>query len=191
MPQHAVFLDRDGTINFDPGYLGNPDEVRLLDGVAESISYLKDEFHFLIIVISNQSGIARGLITEEEVKSVNERINILLAEHNTGIDAFYYCPYHPDFSPVDKSICRKPSPKMIFDAAKDWSIDLNFSYMVGDTKSDVECGINAGVKTILVKNNYNDEEIISLKKQGKCPNFVASNIKEACRFIAEDYRRII
>ncbi|MFH1197343.1 MAG: HAD family hydrolase [bacterium] len=189
MPQYAVFIDRDGTINYDSGYLGNPDEVKLLDGVAESIAFLKEQFQFLVIVISNQSGVARKLISEDDVKAVNEKINSLLAEYNTKIDAFYYCPYHPDFSPVEKAICRKPSPKMIFDAAKDWTIDLNHSYMIGDTLADVECGINAGVKTILVKNNYETEEIISLKKQGKCPNFVASNIKEACRFIAEDYRR--
>lgn len=191
MPDRAVFFDRDGTINFDPGYLGNPDEVRLIDGVGESIAFLKNELNFLIIVISNQSGVARGLISLEDVKSVNDRVNHLLGDYNTSIDAFYFCPHHPDFGNEKDSECRKPSPVMILDAARDWNIDLGHSYMIGDQISDIECGINAGVKTILVKNNYDEVEIMGLKKQGKCPNFVTANIKDACDFIAEDYRRKI
>lgn len=110
MRNHAVFLDRDNTINYDPGYLGDPDKVRLMEGVARGIKRLRDEYGFKIIVISNQSGIARKLITEEDVRSVNNRVNKLLRDEGAEIDAFYYCPYHPDFSPPEKCGCRKPSP---------------------------------------------------------------------------------
>ena len=94
----AVFLDRDGTINEDPGYLGEPEKVKLLPGVGKALSYLKNVLHFRLIVISNQSGIARGLITKENVEKVNNRINEILLQDNVSIDAFYFCPFHPDFN---------------------------------------------------------------------------------------------
>ena len=106
MNRKAVFLDRDGTLNVDPGYLGEPEKVELYPGVGKGIAALKEN-GYRIIVISNQSGITRGLITEEQVRAVNEKINsILREENNTSIDAFYYCPYHPDFDDAEKTKCR-------------------------------------------------------------------------------------
>ena len=131
MNNHTIFLDRDGTLNFDPGYLGDPELVELLPGVADGLSRLKNEFNFKLIVVSNQSGITRGLIIDEDVKAVNGRINEKLDLHNAAIDAFYYCPFHPDFDPIEKCDCRKPSPKMVFKATEDFSIDLKKSYFVG------------------------------------------------------------
>jgi D,D-heptose 1,7-bisphosphate phosphatase len=186
MINNAVFFDRDGTINIDPGYIGNPDSVQLYNGVAEGIFQLK-KAGFKIIVVSNQSGIARGLITKEDVEAVNQKINELLNKANTQIDAFYYCPYHPEFNTKEECECRKPSPKMIFDAAKDWNINLARSYLVGDSSTDIECGTNAGIKTVLIKTTFSDEEISRLNKNGNIPTFIAENFSGACNFILKDY----
>ena len=164
MLHRAVFFDRDGTLNLDPGYLGDPEKVNLYKGVPEVIKKLKDEFGFKIIVISNQSGISRGYITKEDVEAVNEKINELLKQHNTSIDAFYFCPYHPEFNSSEKVSCRKPSPEMVFNAAQDFNIDLSRSYFVGDKLSDVQCGANAGTKTVLIRSEITKEEILSLLK---------------------------
>ena len=187
MPQYAVFLDRDGTLNEDPGYLGDPDQVKLLPGAGKALSLLKNKFNFKLIVISNQSGIARGLISESEVNSVNSRINELLCEDNVEIDAFYYCPHHPDFSTREEVECRKPSPSMIFQASRDLHIELKRSYFVGDTPADILCGINAGLKTVLVKTGYGTDSISILQNQNIFPSFVAENILDACKFILEDF----
>jgi D-glycero-D-manno-heptose 1,7-bisphosphate phosphatase len=187
MSNCAVFLDRDGTINEDPGYLGEPSNVKLFSGAAKSLSNLKSKLNCKLIVISNQSGIARGLITKQMVESVNQRINELLLTEQTSIDAFYYCPYHPDYSSDEECECRKPSPKLVFEAAKDFQIDLAKSYFVGDTSSDVICGFNAGLKTILVKTGYGTESISILQKQNIIPTFVAENLVQACNFIINDF----
>jgi D,D-heptose 1,7-bisphosphate phosphatase len=182
----AVFLDRDGTLNNDPGYLGNPDKVELFPGTGKALAHLK-KLNFKLIVISNQSGIARGIITQENVESVNKKINELLVTDNISIDAFYYCPFHPDFNSEEDCSCRKPSPKMILEAAKDFNLDLKKSYFIGDNISDYECGINAGVKTILVKTGYGEESISILQKQNKFPSFVAENLMDAVNFIQRDF----
>ncbi len=186
MSRYAVFLDRDGTINDDPGYLGDPLLVKLLPGVGEALSILKNELHFHLIVISNQSGIARGLLNKEMVEEVNERINELLTPYNVSIDKFYYCPSHPEFSKEEDCWCRKPSPELVFQASRELGIELSGSYFVGDAVSDIECGQNAGMKTILVKTGYGEESFYSLKKQNKFPTFVAQNIKEVCELIKKD-----
>jgi len=182
----AVFLDRDGTLNEDPGYLGDPNLVRLLPGTGEALSLLKNELGFKLIVVSNQSGISRGLISKEMVDAVNNKINELLGNYNVSIDAFYYCPFHPDFSSKEEAKCRKPSPEMVFQAAKDFTLDLGGSYFVGDSPSDIECGINAGLKTILVKTGNGEESFSVLKKQNKFPTFVAQNITEVSSIIKKD-----
>ncbi len=183
MNNRAVFLDRDGTINYDPGYIGNPDLVKLYPGVSEGIKRLKDSFGYKIIVISNQSGITRGLITEDDVNKVNNRINQILLENNTFIDRFYYCPYHPEFDSVELSECRKPSPQLVFKAAKEYEIDLSNSFFIGDKEVDVLCGKNSGVNSILLTNTLKEEEIFTLKNSSNSPNFVASNFLSAVDFI--------
>jgi len=185
MKRKAVFLDRDGTINFDPGYLGDPSLVKLYPGVAEGIKRLKN-LGFLIIVISNQSGVTRKLISHDDVKSVNNKINHLLNEKGTSIDDFFYCPYHPGFDSEEKTKCRKPSPYMVNEASTKYNIDTKQSFFVGDTASDILCGINAGCETILIMNGKNQSEIFSLKKANKTPNFVAANFLDACSFIEEE-----
>lgn len=184
--QRAIFLDRDGTINHDPGYIKDPSEIIILAGVAEGIKKLKEDFGFKMIVISNQAGVAKGLMTCDDVEAVNLRINELLMIEGASIDAFYYCPHHPDVDSPEKSICRKPSPFMIVQAAEDFKIDLSHSYMFGDKSSDVECGINAGLKTVLLISESIEKEISTLHNLGKKPNFTAANFNEACDFVIKD-----
>ncbi|MBU0472606.1 MAG: HAD family hydrolase [Bacteroidetes bacterium] len=188
MSQPAVFFDRDNTLNYDPGYLSDPNLVRLFDGVGEGIAKLRNEFNFKIVVISNQSGISRGYFSEKEVVTINEKINsILKLNFNTQIDAFYFCPYHPDFSSEEESKCRKPSPLLVFKAAGELDIDLTNSYFVGDSISDIECGINANLKTVLVNYENDKGKIISLKNINKTPTFIVENFLNACNSIITDF----
>jgi D,D-heptose 1,7-bisphosphate phosphatase len=186
MSSNAVFLDRDGTINEDPGYLGNPDKVKLLDFAGKGLAVLKNELKLKLIVISNQSGVARGLIKKEDVELVNKKINDLLRVDNVQIDAFYYCPFHPEFSSQDESSCRKPSPDLVFKAAEENNINLSSSYFVGDSVSDIECGLNAGLKTILVLTGTGKESFSMLQKGNKFPTFVANNLLNVSQIIKND-----
>lgn len=186
MSNRAVFLDRDGTLNKDPGYLGDPGKVKLLPFVGEVLSRLKNEFNYFLIVISNQSGIARGHITTEQVEQVNEKINTLLKEFKVSIDKFYYCPFHPDYSTTEECSCRKPSTEMVEKAVEEFDIDLSESFFIGDSSADIECGMNAGIKTILIKTGYGRETLYMLQKENKIPNFVAQNFLDAGNFIITD-----
>ncbi len=186
MLSKAVFLDRDGTLNYDPGYLGNPNDLELFSDTGNVLAALKNKFQFKLIVISNQAGIARGIITEEQVISVNNELNKKLSEFNVQIDAFYYCPFHPDFSSEEDCLCRKPSPKMILDAANDLNIDLSKSYFVGDTAADIIAGLTVQLKTILVKTGKGVESISILQNENNFPSFVAENLTEAYKFIIND-----
>lgn len=187
MLKPAVFLDRDGTINLDPGYLGDPEKVEIYPLVKEGIRKLKCSFGFTIVVVSNQSGIARGLITEEQVIAVNKRINDLLGEE-AKIDAFYYCSHHPEFSSPEECLCRKPSPEMILKAAGELKLDLKKSYIIGDKAIDVESGFNAGIKTVLLTNTISRAEREEMENNNLIPTFVADNFEEASNFIITDYQ---
>jgi D,D-heptose 1,7-bisphosphate phosphatase len=187
MSNRAVFLDRDGTLNEDSGYLGDPGKVKLLPFVGEILSRLKNEFNYFLFVISNQSGIARGLISAKQVDQVNEKINILLKEFNVSIDKFYYCPFHPDFSTAEECSCRKPATEMVEKAVEEFEIDLSKSFFIGDSAADIECGMSAGVKTILVKTGYGKETLYMLQKENKIPNFVAENFFDVGNFIITDF----
>jgi len=157
----AIFLDRDGTINIDTGYIGNSNLVTLYPNVGKGIKKLKDEFGFKIIVISNQSGITRGLITSDDVEKVNNKINEILEKENT-------------------------SPHMVFTSARDYNIDLKKSYFIGDKVSDIECGLQAGLKTILLLNTITESEINQLHNSQKSPNFISENFSDAVDFIIHD-----
>jgi D-glycero-D-manno-heptose 1,7-bisphosphate phosphatase len=187
MPNFGVFLDRDGTLNEDPGYLGEPNLLKLYPDTGEALSLLKNKLNFKLIVVSNQSGIARGFITREKVDAVNSKINELLLNDNVQIDAFYYCPFHPDYNSKEECSCRKPSPELVLKAARDFNIDLSKSYFIGDAVSDIECGFNANLKTVLVKTGYGEESFSILQKLNKIPTFVAENILDASKFINTDF----
>ena len=134
-PTRAVFLDRDGTIVEDPGFLHEPAKVRLLPGAAEAIRRL-NQAGWLVVTVSNQSGIARGLYDAAAYAAVQRRLVELLAQHGAHLDGAYFCPHHPDVSgPCD---CRKPGVRLFRDAAAALDLDLTGSYWVGDRVSDIE-----------------------------------------------------
>ncbi|MEW6686522.1 MAG: HAD family hydrolase [Candidatus Edwardsbacteria bacterium] len=150
--KRAVFLDRDGTINVDYGYIGEPDKVKLLPSVAKGIRLLNEK-GFLVIVITNQSGVARGYFDEKTVKRVNQGIAELLAQENARIDAFYFCPHHPDFGNKKyrkDCSCRKPKPGLFKKAALDFKINFAKSWIVGNEPRDIEMGKELGAKMILL-----------------------------------------
>ena len=140
MSRKAFFLDRDGVIIRQVEYLKNPDEVELLPGTVEALRMIHGN-GFLAVVVSNQSGIARGRFTREELAKVQARLDELLAAEGEKLDGFYFCPHDPH---VDVCHCRKPKPGMILDAARDLGIDVGHSFMVGDRPTDLETGIAAG-----------------------------------------------
>ena len=138
----AVFLDRDGTINVDKGYVYKPEDFEFIDGAPEVIKIINKQ-GYLAVVVSNQSGIARGLYTADDVDMLHEHINMALKAHDAHIDAYYYCPHHPDFGAACK--CRKPKPGLIEQAVVDYDIDIAQSWMIGDKESDIECARAAGI----------------------------------------------
>lgn len=144
----AIFLDRDGTINVDHGYVYKVEKLELLPGVLEALKIFK-EAGFIFIVITNQSGIGRGYYTLEDANIFNKALAKLLMESNIEIKEFYTCPHAPNI----ECSCRKPSPVLINKAIESYSINPSSSYMFGDKKSDVECGENAGVKSYLITKN--------------------------------------
>jgi D-glycero-D-manno-heptose 1,7-bisphosphate phosphatase len=147
----AVFLDRDGTMVEDPGYLHEPERVRLLPGVAQAVRSLNDR-GLLVVVVSNQAGIARGLYDERAYQAVQRRIAELLATAGARLDATYFCPHHPDFT--GRCDCRKPGLKLFRDAQAALDIDLTRSFWVGDRLSDVEPAQALGGRAFLVETGH-------------------------------------
>ena len=143
----AVFLDRDGTIAKDVHYCRRPEDFILFDGAAKAVNFLNKQ-GFKVIVITNQSGIARGYFTEETLAKIHQKLQYEIAREGGHIDAIYYCPHHPD----DNCECRKPKTSLVLQAARDFDIDLEHSFMVGDLQMDVDLGKSAGCRTILVVN---------------------------------------
>jgi histidinol-phosphate phosphatase family protein len=141
----AVFLDRDGTLIDDVGYISDPEDVRLVSGAAEALRALRDD-GFALVVVSNQSGIGRGVTTQEQADAVHRRFLEELERAGAGIDATYYCPHTPE----DGCTCRKPLPGLILDAARELELDLERSTMVGNSEVDVAAGEAAGTRTILL-----------------------------------------
>jgi D-glycero-D-manno-heptose 1,7-bisphosphate phosphatase len=149
--RRAVFFDRDGTLMEDTHYCGHPALVKVFPGVSEALRSLK-EAGFGVFIITNQSGIGRGLITETQYRSVQEEF--LRQAGPDRIDASYYCPDAPGVP----SNCRKPEPGMVLAAAAEHHIDLAASYFVGDKSIDIECGRRAGTRTVLVLTGYGSEQ---------------------------------
>ena len=156
--QAAIFLDRDGTINEDIGYAAHPDEIAIYPYAAEAIRLLNDA-GLKVIVVTNQSGIARGHLDEAMLARIHDHLRRELASQGARLDAFYYCPHHPRIGPAPYQTvchCRKPQPGMLEQAARDHQIDLAASYVVGDKASDINLAANAGCRGILVKTGYGE-----------------------------------
>lgn len=148
MSKKAVFLDRDGTLIEDKGYISKCNQVMLLPGVIEALRNLK-ELGFELIIISNQSGIGRGLVTETQVEKINNYLDSLLTSEGINITDVYYCPHTPD----DNCFCRKPKPGMILSALNKYDINAKESYFVGDKWTDVETAVNAGLSPVLISDS--------------------------------------
>jgi D-glycero-D-manno-heptose 1,7-bisphosphate phosphatase len=147
MPKRrAVFLDRDGTLMEEVNYCNDPATVKAIPEAGKTLSLLREQ-GWLTIIVTNQSGLANGLITPAQYEAVNAE---LLRQLGGGIDAIYFCADHPD-SPSER---RKPQPGMLYEAASELDIDLSSSWMIGDKPIDVECGRNAGCRTMLVRTGY-------------------------------------
>jgi D-glycero-D-manno-heptose 1,7-bisphosphate phosphatase len=153
IPRPAVFLDRDGVIVRDVDLLVRSDQIELLPGVAGALRRLR-EARLPVVIVTNQPAVARGLLTEPELAALEARIERQLRDTGAGVDAFYYCPHHPQATlPAYRLACecRKPRPGMLLQAARDLGLDLAASTMIGDRSSDVIAGRRAGCRTILVE----------------------------------------
>lgn len=169
----AIFLDRDGVINKEVNYLSDLSDFEFIEGSIEALKILNQK-RFLLIVISNQAGIARGYFTEETLKKIHEKMIKILNQNDTKMDAIYYCPHHPKFTgPCD---CRKPNPGMILKAKLKYNIDLKRSYMVGDTLNDIKTGKAVKCKTVLVLTGYGKDE--QKKIRSIVPDMIFKNLKE-------------
>ena len=148
----AVFLDRDGVINIDYGYVYKPSQLVFTENVFQALDIIKKN-DFIIIIITNQSGVARGFFNLADVHKFHKHINLKLNERLplNIITKYYICPHHPDYD--QKCSCRKPNPGMLLDAMKEFDIDMNQSIMVGDKESDMLCGRNAKISNLIGINN--------------------------------------
>lgn len=188
----AVFLDRDGTINEEVGYLDSLEKFRIISCAYEAIRLI-NESGMKAVVISNQAGVAKGLFTENFVKKINKRLQTALRRRGAYIDNFYYCPHHPtEGAKPYRQVCdcRKPAPGMFLQAAQDLNIDLKRSYLVGDRFNDMEAGKKLGVRGILVKTGFGqgllqDDGPDKATPENK-PDFIAADILEAVKWILKD-----
>ena len=178
----AVFLDRDGTICEEVGYVNHLDRVQIYPWSAEAIRKL-NRAGLAVIIVTNQSGVGRGYFSESLVKQVHMKIALELAANDARLDAFYYCPHHPAATVEEyrkECRCRKPAPGMLEEAAKRFNIDLASSFVVGDSYRDVQLGYQAGAKTVLVMTGYGRGEYEHLRKAWpRLPDMIAENLLEA------------
>ena len=178
----AVFLDKDGTLIPDVPYNVNPDLITLEDGVIEGLKSLQ-QAGYILVMISNQAGVARGYFKIDELKKVEQKIDLLLHPEGIAIEKYYFCPHHPDGKVAEYAIaceCRKPQPGMILQAAEELGIATKQSWMIGDILNDAEAGNRAGCRTILI-NNGNETEWV--EGPFRTPTFIAQNFVAATQFI--------
>lgn len=181
----AVFLDRDGTIVVGVDYLNDPCQLRLLPNSSKGIKEFNKQ-GYLVIIVTNQSGIARGYFDEKRLKEINEKLKNILRSEGAIIDAIYYCPHMPEEEmddPKNACRCRKPNPQMLLDAAKDFNIELRQSIMVGDTPADILTGKNAGCLTALIEK---DKGFYDYRKDMDAiqPDFIVKDLWEVSRFLS-------
>ncbi len=178
----AVFIDRDNTLIANDGDLGDPEQVRLLDGAGEALRLLRDA-GLRLVVITNQGGVARGRFTEANVHAVHRRIEELLETEGSSVDGFYFCPFHPEGTVPEyrrEHPWRKPQPGMLLQAARDLQLDLQRSWMIGDQDRDVVAGHAAGCRTILIRHEGRDTAAAAT---GTAPTATARTLLEAAGII--------
>ena len=182
MSHPAIFLDRDDTLIEDPGYINNPGQVHLLPHAAETLIELR-RLGYRLVVVTNQSAVARGIVTEEGLAEIHDRLIELLHREGAGVDAIYYCPYHPNGIVPEyrrDSDLRKPNPGMLLLAADEMDLDLERSWMLGNSYRDIAAGQRAGCRTILVTSA---EKPVSKKPTDPVPFRKAVNLREAVNII--------
>jgi len=182
----AIFLDRDGTINEEVNYLKFIKDIRIFPNTIEALRNFKT-LGYLNIIITNQSGVARGFLSEEELNNIHSEFRKLLSDDNDGlIDDIFYSPYHPE-GIIEKykkdSPDRKPGTGLILKAKEKYNIDLKESYLIGDSLVDMQCAENSGLKKILVKTGYGEETIKKCISGNISIDFFAGNLFEASEFI--------
>jgi D,D-heptose 1,7-bisphosphate phosphatase len=187
MKKRTVFLDKDGTLVDDIPYNVDPDLVRLAPEVLKGLELLTAA-GYRLIVITNQSGVARGMFAESDLSVVEERLCELLGARNVSLSGFYYCPHHPEGVVSAYAVacnCRKPEPGLLLRAAHEHSIDLASAWLIGDILNDIEAGRKAGVRTVLLDNgNETDWQL----NADRYPHFLAADFLEAAHIILrEDY----
>lgn len=178
----AIFLDKDGTLIFNVPYNVDPALIMLQDNMVKGLRTLQEE-GFMLIVVSNQSGVAFDYFEEKELLQVKQKMEMLLEREGLKLDGFYYCPHHPDGVVEDYTMncdCRKPAPGMLLKAAEEFNIDLSQSWMIGDILNDVEAGNRTGCRTVIIDNGNETEWDINEKR---VPDLIAKNINEAADLI--------
>ena len=181
---YTIFLDRDGTLNPDPGYINSPDQYELFPGVPEALARLK-RAGARLIVVTNQSGIARGFLTPEDLAAVHMKLKRLLDAADVSLDSIYFCPHHPD----DGCDCRKPNRGMIDQAVREWGMNLGRSYLIGDHIRDIELAKRIGARSVLVTTGViSTQEAESLKASEPAPDWIASSLEEAADWLLADAR---
>lgn len=182
----AIFLDRDGTVTEEVGYVNDPNRLTLLPRAAKAIKLINHS-PFKAILTTNQAGVARGYFPESMVIKVNKWLETLLMIEGAFLDKIYYCPHHPDTGKKpyrSKCGCRKPRPGMLLKASRDFSLDLSLSYVIGDKLSDIEFAKNAGARSIIVKSGYGKGELkLNRLYSAMRPLFVAEDLLEAVLWI--------
>jgi D-glycero-D-manno-heptose 1,7-bisphosphate phosphatase len=180
-----VFLDRDGTIAEEVGYLNHVSRFRLLQGVAGAIRQL-NQAQLPVIVVTNQSGVGRGYFPESVVTAVHERMRAELLAEGARLDGVYYCPHVSG----DGCECRKPKTGMLEQSARDLNLDLKKSFVVGDRYGDIEAANRAGARSVLVRTGYGEGELAwHAQKWPRQPDFVAKDLDEAAKWILKEVRR--
>ncbi len=191
MKKAAIFLDRDGNINRDVGYPSSFDQVEIYPYSFEAVLKI-NQAGLLAVVITNQSGVGRGLIEEPQLRDIHDRMQEAFRQQEAHFDGIYYCPHFVSSRiPVyDKGCeCRKPRPGMGLRAAAELGIDTSRSYMVGDKVEDVQFGWNLGARSVLVLTGYGQASLAKLRAQGTEPAHVAQNLLDAVNWILEEENR--
>lgn len=183
----AVFLDRDGTICEEVGYLDSVERMRLIPRAAEAVRRINAR-GFKTIVVTNQSGVARGYFTEERLQTLHEELIRQLKEEGANLDAIYYCPHHPEgeTSPYRMICdCRKPATGLLRKAAEELDVDLNASFLIGDHYSDVECAHRAGARGILLLTGHGQAAWSQRDQWQVAPDWVAEDLFAAVQWVLE------
>jgi len=179
----GIFLDRDGTVNDEVDFLTSPDDLTLLSGTASAIH--EANYHgWKVFIITNQSGIARGLLTEPQLEIIHDALRLHLRAEHATVDAIYYCPHHPEFNQPCE--CRKPKIGMLLRAQQEFRIDLTHSYVIGDKMIDIETARNAGARGILVLTGYGKTELALCRQHNLKIDFVAENLYDAIQYIKQN-----